>query len=122
MPFVSVRLTRVCWFCNLSVRTNQEKKASHETSHRKGCGARRGNDGRPNRGSFRQRRRPGALIGHRAAWGDLRRRRGAQQNCARRPGRRQKVKARGVFYSWAAGKELPRKFGRNFAENKRPRQ
>src|ERR1700674_2324908 len=26
MPFVSVRLTRVCWFCNLSVRTNQEKR------------------------------------------------------------------------------------------------
>src|ERR1700730_13618532 len=26
MPFVSVRLTRVCWFCNLSVRTNQKKK------------------------------------------------------------------------------------------------
>src|SRR3984885_4279384 len=25
MPFVSVRLTRVCWFCNLSVRTNQKK-------------------------------------------------------------------------------------------------
>src|SRR6202790_5608787 len=27
MPFVSVRLTRVCWFCNLSVRTNQEKRS-----------------------------------------------------------------------------------------------
>src|SRR3984957_9334466 len=26
MPFVSVRLTRVCWFCNLSVRTNQKKR------------------------------------------------------------------------------------------------
>src|SRR6202795_3947295 len=28
MPFVSVRLTRVCWFCNLSVRTNQEKRSA----------------------------------------------------------------------------------------------
>src|SRR6202166_1565941 len=26
MPFVSVRLTRVCWFCNLSVRTNHKKR------------------------------------------------------------------------------------------------
>src|ERR1700738_1621064 len=26
MTFVSVRLTRVCWFCNLSVRTNQKKR------------------------------------------------------------------------------------------------
>src|ERR1700726_3838298 len=26
MTFVSVRLTRVCWFCNLSVGTNQKKR------------------------------------------------------------------------------------------------